>query len=95
MFRFFTQSDVEVQANYMERYARVFRPTEIKIEARGSALHFVRSGGPSPVDETLHHVGDDVFGFRYSLLFFRREGGKITGVRLDSVGGNVLLTRQN
>ena len=31
MFRFFTQSDVEVQDNYMERYARVFRPTEIKM----------------------------------------------------------------
>ncbi len=31
VFRFFTQSDVEVQDNYMERYARVFRPTEIKM----------------------------------------------------------------
>ena len=31
IFRFFTQSDVEVQDNYMERYARVFRPTEIKM----------------------------------------------------------------
>lgn len=31
IFRFFTQSDVEVQDNYLERYARVFRPTEIKM----------------------------------------------------------------
>ncbi len=31
VFRFFTQSDVEVQDNYLERYARVFRPTEIKM----------------------------------------------------------------
>ena len=31
VFRFFTQSDIEVQDNYMERYARVFRPTEIKM----------------------------------------------------------------
>lgn len=31
VFRFFTQSDVEVQDNYMERYSRVFRPTEIKM----------------------------------------------------------------
>ena len=31
VFRFFTQADVEVQDNYMERYARVFRPTEIKM----------------------------------------------------------------
>jgi ribonucleoside-diphosphate reductase beta chain len=31
IFRFFTQSDVEVNNNYMERYSRVFRPTEIKM----------------------------------------------------------------
>jgi ribonucleoside-diphosphate reductase beta chain len=31
IFRFFTQADVEVQDNYMERYARVFKPTEIKM----------------------------------------------------------------
>jgi ribonucleoside-diphosphate reductase beta chain len=31
IFRFFTQSDVEVQDNYLERYARVFRPTEVKM----------------------------------------------------------------
>jgi ribonucleoside-diphosphate reductase beta chain len=31
VFRFFTQSDIEVQNNYLERYARVFRPTEIKM----------------------------------------------------------------
>ena len=31
IFRFFTQSDVEVADNYMERYARVFKPTEVKM----------------------------------------------------------------
>ncbi|MCF8509506.1 MAG: ribonucleotide-diphosphate reductase subunit beta [Hyphomonadaceae bacterium] len=31
IFRFFTQSDVEVNDNYMERYSRVFRPTEVKM----------------------------------------------------------------
>jgi ribonucleoside-diphosphate reductase beta chain len=31
IFRFFTQSDVEVNNNYMERYARIFRPTEVKM----------------------------------------------------------------
>src|SRR5215470_7423662 len=31
VFRFFTQSDVEVQNNYLERYAQVFRPTEVKM----------------------------------------------------------------
>jgi ribonucleoside-diphosphate reductase beta chain len=31
IFRFFTQSDIEVNDNYMERYARVFKPIEIKM----------------------------------------------------------------
>ena len=31
IFRFFTQSDVEVNDYYMERYARVFKPTEVKM----------------------------------------------------------------
>src|SRR5246127_3315813 len=31
IFRFFTQSDVQVNDNYMERYARVFKPTEVKM----------------------------------------------------------------
>jgi ribonucleoside-diphosphate reductase beta chain len=31
IFRFFTQSDIEVQDNYLERYGRVFKPTEVKM----------------------------------------------------------------
>jgi ribonucleoside-diphosphate reductase beta chain len=31
IFRFFTQSDVQVNDNYLERYMRVFRPTEVKM----------------------------------------------------------------
>src|ERR1700761_3503124 len=31
IFRFFTQSDIEVADNYMERYGRIFRPPEVKM----------------------------------------------------------------
>lgn len=31
IFRFFTQSDIEVNDNYMTRYSRVFEPTEVKM----------------------------------------------------------------
>lgn len=31
IFRFFTQADIEVNDNYMERYGRVFKPTEVKM----------------------------------------------------------------
>jgi CubicO group peptidase (beta-lactamase class C family) len=69
------------------------RPTEIKVDARGSDLHLLRGAGPGATDDKLHYRGDDVFAFRDTLLRFRREGGKVTGLRLDSLGTNVLLTR--
>ena len=31
IFRFFTQADVEVADNYMEKYTKVFKPTEVKM----------------------------------------------------------------
>lgn len=31
IFRFFTQADIEVQDNYMDKYAVIFKPTEIKM----------------------------------------------------------------
>ena len=31
IFRFFTQSDIEVQNCYMEQYGRIFKPTEVKM----------------------------------------------------------------
>lgn len=31
IFRFFTQSDIDVNDNYMENYSQVFKPTEIKM----------------------------------------------------------------
>jgi ribonucleoside-diphosphate reductase beta chain len=31
IFRFFTQADIEVADNYMERYSQVFKPTEVKM----------------------------------------------------------------
>ena len=30
IFRFFTQGDIEVNDNYMEHYAHIFKPTELK-----------------------------------------------------------------
>ena len=69
------------------------RPTEIRIEARGGELHYVRGTGTSATDETLHYLENDLFGFRDTLLHFRRDAGKVVGLRLDTVGGNVLLAR--
>lgn len=67
-------------------------PTSIRIEARSGALHFLRG---TTVNETLTYLGDDTFGFRDTLVRFYREGGRVTGLRLDNVGTNVKLTRTN
>ena len=69
------------------------RPTRITIEARQTELQYVRGSGPTATRETLQYVSDDVFGFRDTLLHFQRDGGKVTGVRLDNVFGNVRLDR--
>lgn len=37
IFRFFTQSDIEVSDNYMEKLATVFKPTEIKMMLAANA----------------------------------------------------------
>lgn len=37
LFRFFTQSDIEVQDNYMEKLSRVFKPNEIKMMLAANA----------------------------------------------------------
>jgi hypothetical protein len=55
----------------------------------------VRGTGPSATDERLHYLGNDVFGFRDTLLHFRRTAGKVTAVRLDTVGANVELRINN
>ena len=67
-------------------------PTSIRIEAHAGALHFLRG---IAVNEKLTYLGDDTFGFRDTLVRFYREGGRVTGLRLDNVGTNVKLTRTN
>ena len=52
-------------------------------------MHFLRG---TAVNETLTYLGDDTFGFRDTLVRFYREGGRVTGLRLDNVGTNVKLT---
>ena len=61
IFRFFTQSDVEVNDNYMERYSRVFKPTEVKMMLVGVLQH---GDDPHrrlrPAARDHRHAGDGV-----------------------------------
>src|SRR5438128_12185228 len=54
IFRFFTQADVEVQDCYHDKYARVFKPTEIKMMlAAFSNMETVHIGAYSPPLDTI------------------------------------------
>ena len=58
IFRFFTQSDVEVNDNYMERYARVFKPTEVKMMlAAFSNMETIHIAAYALLLETDRHAG--------------------------------------
>ena len=67
--------------------------THVRIEARGKELHFLGGIGPAATDERLDYLGNDTFGFKDTLLLFRRDGGAVSSVRLDTVAGNVRLVR--
>ena len=69
------------------------RPTQIRIEVRGKDLHYLRGSGSAATDERLEYVGDDTFAFKDTRLVFRREGGTVSSVRVDTVAGNVRLAR--
>jgi D-alanyl-D-alanine carboxypeptidase len=68
-------------------------PTQIRLEARGSALHLIRESGASKTDERLQYLGNDTFALRDTLLIFQLENGAVVGVRMDTVGANVALAR--
>ena len=61
IFRFFTQSDVEVNDNYMERYGRVFKPTEVNMLMNFPRFNKMKGMGQivswSVRDESLHCEG--------------------------------------
>jgi CubicO group peptidase (beta-lactamase class C family) len=48
---------------------------------------------PGAVPEKLRYLGDDTFTFKDVLLFFERTGGRVTRLRLDTIGGYYPLKR--
>lgn len=54
LLRFFTQGDVDVNNNYMEKYSQVFKPTEVKMMlAQFSATETVHIDAYSLLNETV------------------------------------------
>jgi ribonucleoside-diphosphate reductase beta chain len=86
VFRFFTQSDVEVQDNYMERYARVFRPTEIKMMLAAFAnMETVHIAAYALLLETLGMPDSEFTAFMdYSAMRDKHEYLQGFGVETDA-----------
>jgi ribonucleoside-diphosphate reductase beta chain len=86
VFRFFTQSDVEVQDNYMERYARVFRPTEVKMMLAAFAnMETVHIAAYALLLETLGMPDSEFAAFLdYSAMRDKHDYMQTFGVDTDA-----------
>ena len=85
IFRFFTQSDVEVNDNYMERYARVFKPTEVKMMLSAfSAVETIHSAAYARLRETIG-MPEAEFG-----AFLEYEGKSVANSRQRSLAASSL-----
>jgi ribonucleoside-diphosphate reductase beta chain len=86
VFRFFTQSDVEVHDNYMERYARVFRPTEIKMMLAAFAnMETVHIAAYALLLETLGMPDSEFAAFLdYAAMRDKHEYMQSFGVETDA-----------
>ncbi len=86
IFRFFTQSDVEVNDNYMERYARVFKPTEIKMMlAAFSNIETVHIAAYALLLETIGMPETEFAAFMaYSALRDKHDYMSKFGVETDA-----------
>ena len=70
------------------------RSTTITIAADGATLTMKGNGPPSAPAQTLTYRGGDTFGVKDTLVIFERDGGKVTGLRLDNVFGHYPLRKK-
>ena len=91
IFRFFTQADVEVNDNYMERYARVFKPVEIKMMlASFSNIETVHIAAYALLLETIGMPETEFTAFMdYQALRDKHDYMQKFGVETD---GDILRT---
>ena len=86
IFRFFTQADVEVNDNYMERYSRVFKPVEIKMMlAAFSNIETVHIAAYALLLETIGMPETEFQAFlEYSALKDKHDYMQKFGVETDA-----------
>ena len=71
------------------------RPTTVTIAVDGRTLTMKGVGPPSAPPQTLAYQGGDTFGVNQTLVVFEREGGRVTRLRLDTIGGHYPLKRKS
>jgi CubicO group peptidase (beta-lactamase class C family) len=69
------------------------RPTRVTIAADGKLLTMKGAGGPAAPPQPLTYRGGDTFGVNQTLVVFERDGGRVTRLRLDTIGGHYPLKR--
>jgi len=67
----------------------------VTIAVEGRTLTMKGAGPPSAPPQTLAYRGGDTFGVNQTLVIFEREGGRVTRLRLDTIGGHYPLKRKS
>jgi len=70
------------------------RPSSVRVEAQGHNLTLANTAGAASPVETLTYYGNDTFGFKDTLVTFEKANGKVSRLRLDTVGAYNFLSRQ-
>lgn len=67
-------------------------PTKATVAIQSGALTLTTAGPPERI-EPLKYLRGDTFGYKDALVTFEREGGRVTTLRLDTIGGLFPLKR--
>src|SRR3954471_4964759 len=70
-------------------------PTTVTIAADGKMLTMKGAGPATAPPQPLTYRGGDTFGVNQTLVIFERDGGRITRLRLDTIGGHYPLKRKS
>ncbi len=69
-------------------------PTTVHIAVSGNQITFTNTEIPRATPETLKYFGNDTFGFKDTVVQFKRENAKVSRLHLDTGYGHNILLKQ-
>jgi len=69
-------------------------PTTVHIGVSGNQITFTNTETPRATANTLKYFGNDTFGFKDTVVQFKRENAKISSLHLDTGYGHNILLQQ-